>query len=197
MKVIGFHIIMCFYGFWLPNDQRGSGSDWVRSKNLLKFGPANPNTSNRSVAATPFDPEIRRLARSELLYPYVELNGEQARSVAVGFRNEISAYGGAIHALTILPSHTHLVVPTHRYDISRFAGRLKGSATRQLKADGLHPLANHRDKSGQIPSPWARLPWVVYLFTDDDVHRSIDYVERNPLKEGKPRQHWHFVTPWR
>jgi hypothetical protein len=90
---------MRFYGFWLPNDQRGSGSDWVRSKNLLKYAPANPNPDNRSVAAKPFDPEIRRLARSELLYPYVELNGEQARSVAVGFRNEISAYGGAIHAL--------------------------------------------------------------------------------------------------
>jgi REP element-mobilizing transposase RayT len=197
MKVIGFHIIMCFYGFWLPNDQRRSGSDWVRSKNLLKYGPATRIDGNRSVAAKPFDPMVRKLARSELLYPHVELNGEQALSVAKGFRNEITEYGGAIHALTILPSHTHLVVPAHRYDISRFAGRLKGAATRQLKVDGLHPLADCRDSRGAIPSPWARLPWVVYLFTEQDAYRSIDYVEKNPLKEGKPRQHWHFVTPWR
>jgi REP element-mobilizing transposase RayT len=196
MKVIGFHIIICNYGFWLPNDQRGSGSDYVRSKDLLKYGPANPNVENRSVAGNPFDPEIRRLARSELLYPHVELNGQQALSVAVGFRNEITSYGGAIHALTILPNHTHLVVPSLRYDVSRFAGRLKGAATRQLKADGLHPLANSRDKKGEIPSPWARLPWVVYLFTEEDMNRSIRYVEDNPLKDGKPRQHWNFVTPW-
>ena len=197
MKVIGFHIIMCFYGFWLPNDERGSGSDWVRNKGLLKYGPANPVDGRRSVAGKPFDPQVRRLARSELRCPHVELNGTQALSVAKGFRNEITHYGGTIHALTILPSHTHLVVPIHRYDVRRFCGRLKGAATKQLNADGLHPLAGFREGDGSVPSPWARLPWVVYLFTDDDMVRSIDYVEKNPLKEGKPIQKWHFVTPWR
>jgi hypothetical protein len=44
---------------------------------------------------------------------------------------------------------------------------------------------------------WARLRWVVYLFDDDDVRRSVDHVERNALKSGKPREHWHLVTPWR
>ena len=24
--IIGWHIVMCAYGFWLPNDSRGSGS---------------------------------------------------------------------------------------------------------------------------------------------------------------------------
>jgi hypothetical protein len=184
MDLLGFHIIRCFYGFWLPNDGRGSGSDWVRNKNLLKFGPANPTDGRRSVAGAPFDPDVRRLARSELLYPHVELNGEQARSVANGFRNEITQFRGAIRALTILPSPAHLVVPTHRYDIRRFCGRRKGAATKQLNADGLHPLAGFRDGNGAAPSPWARLPWVVYLFTDGDMVRSMDYVEVNPLKEG-------------
>jgi REP element-mobilizing transposase RayT len=196
MNVIGFHIIMCFYGFWLPNDERGSGSDWVRNKSLLKYGPANPVDGSRSVAGKRFDPAIRKLARSELLYPHVEINGPQALSVAKGFRNEITQYGGAIHALAILPSHSHLVIPPPRYDVVRFAGRLKGAATRQLKEDGSHPLAKYRDRRGQIPSPWARLPWVVYLFTDADIDRSIKYVENNPLRDGKPPQHWNFVTPW-
>src|SRR5688500_18248712 len=50
-KVIGFHIIGCTYGFWLPNDERGSGSDFVRSEALTRFGPANPVTHQRSVAS--------------------------------------------------------------------------------------------------------------------------------------------------
>jgi hypothetical protein len=29
-----------------------------------------------------------------------------------------------------------------------------------------------------------------------DVKRAILYVEDNPLKEGKPRQHWSFVQLW-
>ena len=48
--VIGFHVIGCTYGFWLPNDERGSGSDFVRSAALVKFGPANPVGHRRSVA---------------------------------------------------------------------------------------------------------------------------------------------------
>jgi hypothetical protein len=28
------------------------------------------------------------------------------------------------------------------------------------------------------------------------VRRAILYVEDNPLKEGKPRQRWSFVTPF-
>jgi hypothetical protein len=39
-RVIGFHVIGCTYGFWLPNDERGSGSGFVRSDALTKFGPA-------------------------------------------------------------------------------------------------------------------------------------------------------------
>ncbi len=187
---------MCFYGFWLPNDQRGSGSDSVRKAELRKYGPATKTDGRRSVAWRASDPEIRRLARSELDYPHVEINGRQALAVARGFEREINSFGGAIHALVVLPQHTHLVASEIRYDVRRFAGRLKGAATKQLNAEGIHPLADYREKNGAVPSPWARLPWVVYLFGDADVRRSIDYVERNPLKEGKQRQRWSFVTPW-
>jgi hypothetical protein len=31
---------------------------------------------------------------------------------------------------------------------------------------------------------------------DEDVYRAIKYVEDNPGKEGKKRQHWSFVVPY-
>ena len=140
--------------------------------------------------------EIRRLARESLKYPYVELTGLQALSVGKGFANELRQYGGALHACTILENHFHVVTPRHRYDVRRFAGRLKGAATKQLRADGIHPLQDYPLPDGSLPSPWARLPWVVYLWTEEDMRRAIEYVEKNPVRQGKPRQRWSFVTPY-
>ena len=193
---LGFHILCTTYGFWLPNDERGSGSDFVRADHLTPFGPANPVSTRRSVAYKPFDREIRRLARASLRYPHVELTGRQARAVGRGFGNEVGAYGGTLHACAILENHTHLVTGPHRYDVRRFAGRLKGAATKQLRAEGLHPLADYPLPDGSLPSPWARLPWVVYLWTEQDMRRAIRYVEDNPLRQRKPKQKWSFVVPY-
>ena len=193
---LGFHIICTTYGFWLPNEERGSGSDFVRADHLRKFGPANPALTRRSVAYKPYDREIRRAARESLKYPYVELSGRQALAVAHGFANELSCFGGTLHACAILETHFHVVTPQHRYDVRRFAGRLKGAATKQLRAERLHPLRDHPLPDGSLPSPWSRLPWVVYLWTEEDMLRAIDYVEQNPIRSRKPGQRWSFVVPY-
>jgi REP element-mobilizing transposase RayT len=196
--ILGFHVVATMYGFWLPNDPRGSGSDFVRADHLRKWGPATQVTHARPVAAVPHDIEVRMMAKEDLMYEPVAVTGIHARSIGNGFSNEIRQYGGVILACVILPTHTHLVLGPHRYDIRRFVGRLKGAATKQLNADGLYRPkvsggAQHRAFS---PSPWSRLPWVRYIWTEDDLLREIDYVEKNPLKEGKPLQHWSFVTPY-
>ena len=38
--VLAYHLILTAYGFWLPNDPRGSWSDFVRAWELRRFGPA-------------------------------------------------------------------------------------------------------------------------------------------------------------
>jgi REP element-mobilizing transposase RayT len=192
----GFELILTNYGFWLPNDQRGSGSDHVRSEALREFGPANPVSHRRSVAWKPFDREIRRKARAALKYNPVLFDGRQALAVAHGMANEIKIHGGTIHAFAILPNHTHVVVGPPRYDVRRFAGRLKGAATKQLRAEGLHPLADYPKVDGTLPSPWSEDPWVVYLFSGADIVRTIDYTNQNPVKAGLPAQNWSFVTPY-
>lgn len=195
-RVIGFHVIGCTYGFWLPNDQRGSGSDYVRKPSLRQFGPATLVTHRRSVAREPFDPEIRKLARESLMYPHVVFNREQIESICRGFAREIEQYRAApMHALAQLPNHFHFVCGPCRYDVRRFEGRLKGAATRQLLEEGLHPLQSFRDKSGIIPSPWSVKPWVVYLFEPQDVTRSIEYVNRNLRRAGIfPQDHPFLVS---
>lgn len=77
--VIAYHTIITAYGFWLPNDPRGSWSDYVRSWELRRFGPATKVETRRSVARRPHD-RLRRLAAKQALkYPVVHFTGVQAR----------------------------------------------------------------------------------------------------------------------
>ena len=44
---------------------------------------------------------------------------------------------------------------------------------------------------------WADGPWKVFLRTPEDVCGRIEYVRRNPMKEGLPEQSWECVVPYR
>ncbi len=87
----GYHVIFGTYGFWLPNDPRGSWSEFVASWELSRFGKATKSPDRIEIAA-----------------------------------NE----------------------------------------------------------------------WKVFLDTEEAIENAIRYVEENPMKEGKPRQRWSFVTPF-
>lgn len=34
------------------------------------------------------------------------------------------------------------------------------------------------------------------LHSTADIERVVDYIRKNPLKEGLPEQNWSFVTPY-
>jgi hypothetical protein len=60
----------------------------------------------------------------------------------------------------------------------------------RLRDSDIHPLAAHRQPDeDRPPKMWARGEWKVYLDSINDIVRAIRYVENNPLKEGKKRQH--------
>ena len=150
-KVIGFHVIGCTYGFWLPNDERGSGSDFVRSDALTKFGPANPVNHTRSVARKPHDREIRQLALNALRYPPVVLTNAQIDSACRGVATEVERFRAApMYVFAQLRNHFHFVCGPCRYDIRRFEARIKGAATKQLLADNLHPMQKFADTDARF-----------------------------------------------
>lgn len=183
----------------MPNDERGSGSDYVRNRKLLPFGEATKHkvNSRRSVANRSFDREVKRLARESLMYPPVELTGAQALSCGKGIRTAVERHGLVIWACCIQPDHTHLVVKRHHNPIEQVIRQVRTEMTTQLLADGLHPLAEYREKDGSIPCAWGRSPWKVFLDDEDGILRSIDYVRDNPLRRKLPRQTWGFVASYR
>jgi REP element-mobilizing transposase RayT len=194
--VLAYHLVLCTHGFWLPNDPRGSKSTVVRAPHLRPFGPANPTPEQRSVARLPHDIALRIRAKEALVYPEVVFTGRQAQSVGRGFAAQVAKSGYVIHACSILPCHVHLIVKRHRYPIEQVQRLSRQAATARLLEDGRHPFANQRTVKGRLPSIWGQDGWKVFLFTMDEICERIRYVEENPVKEGKPSQHWSFIRPF-
>lgn len=191
--LLGFHVIFSTYGYWLPNDPRGSWSDWIRNWEMLRYGAATKVDTRESVAGVKHDVALRKRAKEALAYPEVFLTGAQAQAVGIGFRTAVAETDYAILACSIMPQHVHLVIGPHARDIDRIVGHLKSRATQQLNLQGIHPLAGYKQSDGTTPSPWCRNCWKVFIFSQRHLRDAIRYVEENPLKEGKPRQHWSFV----
>jgi REP element-mobilizing transposase RayT len=195
--VLGVHLCWGAYGFWLPNDPRGSGSERVWAEHLREFGEATKvEDRTRSKARVPHDRGKRLAAKRSLKYPAVMFTGVQARAIGRGFGELAAEIGLAVWACAILPDHVHLVVGPSDIHAEVLAQRLKGKATRRLMDKGLHPFSDLALPAKYPSKCWQRGGWKVYLFEELAVRRAVEYVEDNPLKEGKPRQRWPFVVPY-
>jgi REP element-mobilizing transposase RayT len=193
--MLAAHVILSMYGFWLPNDPRGSWSDFVAAWELLRFGKATKADTSDSVAYVRHDRAKRIEAKRALKYPPVLLAGLQARAVARGFARAVRESGYPIHACSILDDHVHLVLSPHARTIEQIVRHLRGRASHQLRSEGIHPLASHALSDGSLPSVWSEGMWKVFCHDAHHVGCAIRYVEQNPAREGKRDQHWSFVTP--
>jgi REP element-mobilizing transposase RayT len=195
--MLGWHLIFSTYGFWLLNDERGSGSARVRAQHIYEVGGAATKVhTTQSVANRPHDVMLRRAAREALKYPAVELGGIQARAVGRGFATICQKIELVIHACSILPDHVHVVVAAHQLDGDELIACLKRAGTRGMNDEGLHPLRTFARNIGKHPSPWAAGGWKVMLFTPKQMWARIRYVEQNPSRAGLRPQRWSFVVPY-
>ena len=193
--MIAFHAIITTYGFWLPNDPRGSWSTYVGSRELHHFGgDATKVNTTRSVADREHDTRFRVTAKSCLQYPVVRFTGKQVRSVAGGIQTVAQTSNYPILALAVMPTHIHAVIGTSQRDPSRIIGHLKRGATDRLIEDAVHP---YRENKKVTHSCWAKQAWKVFIDTDKHLERAIGYVENNPLKDGLARQRWSFIESHR
>ncbi|MCX7422584.1 MAG: hypothetical protein NT013_23995 [Planctomycetia bacterium] len=191
----GYHVIIVTYGSWLPNDPRGSWSDFVAAWELYRFGRVPRAPANGSLSNNPQLAIQRGQIQRSLKYPAVQFTGQQARAVGNGFLNAANKNRITIWACSILPEHVHLVLGRCAKSCETKTNFLKGEATKELNKQNLHPLAAH-SKDGRTPTPWAKKHWQVYLDSEQAIENAMAYVLDNPEKEGKPRQTWPCVTPF-
>src|SRR4051794_39870774 len=112
--VIAHHLIWTLYGWWLPNDPRGSCShvlrnDLLRDLGELHYGRKRLQPASRDIRA--FYDQVRPL----LKHPLLDLSGNAIHSVARGFAEAIRAYGYTCYAGAILFDHVHLIIRKHKH----------------------------------------------------------------------------------
>jgi REP element-mobilizing transposase RayT len=187
-----YHLIISAYGFWLPNDPRGSWSDFVGAWELLKFGGPTKVNDKRSYAHDPHHRERRLDAKRSLKYPPVRFDPAQRTIIVEGFARAVEEGNYVVHACCIGYDHAHLVIARHSRTIERISGHFKSKSSMALRAAGCHPLACH-PKGDTIPSPWSDGSWSVFINDEAQARSAIDYVTRHPMKEGLTAQQWAFV----
>ncbi len=193
----GYHVILPMYGYWLPNDPRGSWSEFIRKWELVQFGPIRFGTERRALGELSVEELLERdRARSSLAFPPVTLTDRQALNIAHGFEMHCRKCNYTLWACAILPEHTHLVIARHSYAVEQMSNLKKGAASRNLTEDHLHPLAGYQIKNGRTPSPWAARCWKIFLDSEEAIENAIGYVFDNPAKEGKKPQPWPFLVPF-
>ena len=195
--ILAHHVIFGAYGFWLPNDPRGSWSEFVGSYELYQFGGASKTTERRSVAHRPHDRGLRLAAKEALERPAVRFDARQIEAVGAGIETYVTKSKLPVWACAVMPDHVHIVIANTVMSVEQRVIQLKGSATETLCDRLIHPFQQDLPPSARPPKCFARGEWKVFLNTDEDVERAIRYVENNPLKEGLPRQFWKFISPWR
>jgi REP element-mobilizing transposase RayT len=188
--VIAYHIIFGAYGFWLPNDPRGSMSSYVFASRLQRFGP--PARLREDTTLTAADAAQLAEMRSELKYPAVRFSADQIEVVGRAFGDISKKLRLVFYSAAIMPDHVHVVAARQGMYAEDIVGYLKRAASRELRKAKLHPLAQFKERKDRLPTPWCEHGWKVFLFDINEIEHAVQYVNDNPKEAGLPPQQW----PW-
>jgi REP element-mobilizing transposase RayT len=184
--VVGHHLIWTAYGFWLPNDPRGSSSHTIRVDLLAPLGELHKGRK----AVQPTSAEIRSFyeqADELLAHNRLILSDEDIQLVGASFGRTIREHGYTCYECAIMPDHVHLLIRRHRDWAEQMIEYLQEDSKKALLSAQRRPV-NH--------PVWGGSGWKRFLSTRKDMEQIARYIRENPLKIGRPEQHWDFVTKY-
>jgi REP element-mobilizing transposase RayT len=184
--VIAYHLVWMGYGWWLPNDPRGSMSTYVKQDVLKELGQLHYGRK----LLQPRSWEIRAyLQRSEALlaFPRLTFGNAEVNCIARAFASAIERFKYTCYACAIMPDHIHILIRKHKHKFEEMVRNLQRESHLLLRDKGFvdmeHPI-------------WGGHGWGVFLDHPDDIWRTIPYIEQNPVKIGLPEQQYNFVKPY-
>jgi REP element-mobilizing transposase RayT len=184
--IAGYHLIWTAYGWWLPNDPRGSTSHEVRCAAIaglgeLHYGRKKIQPAGRIVR------EFFDAARSVLKHELLEFTEEDIRAIGGAFADVIRARSYTCYGCAIMPDHVHVLIRKHRDLAETMIGHLQDASRTAVIQLG---------RRKQNHPVWGGPGWKVYLNSLDDMERTVRYVRNNPPKMGLPAQMWPFVEKY-
>ena len=184
--VIAYHLIWSAYGFWLPNDPRGSTSHNVEDKKIAELGEWHFGRRKIQPPGKVIR-EFQEKAAAVLKYSLLKFEGREVEEFTAAFRETIDQQRYTCYACAIMPDHVHILIRKHKHSAEEMIEYLQEAGRLRLRK------ANHR--SGDHPV-WGGEGWKVFLYHPSEVRRIIRYIERNPMEWGLPKQKWPFVVEY-
>ena len=184
--VIAHHLIWTAYGWWLPNDPRGSSSHYIASEVIAELGELHYGRKKLQPAGR----EIRAFydrAREALRFPLMTFDAAARGEIGAAFADVVEAERYTCYACAVMPDHVHLLIRKHKHPAEEMIARFQRAARDRL-AKTCHRTADH--------PTWGGPGWKVFLDHPDEVRRTVTYIEKNPLPLGLPRQRWPFVKDY-
>jgi REP element-mobilizing transposase RayT len=184
--VLAHHLIWMGYGWWLPNDLRGSMSTYIASDIIAQLGELHFGRKK----VQPLSREIRAFydhAAHVLKFPLLNFSWREIEVIAQAFAQCIAINNYTCYACAILLDHVHLIIRKHK--------DLAETMIEKLQHASREAVIELGERNFDHPV-WGGNGWKVFLDSPEDIWRTIPYVEENPLKLRMPEQKWLFVTPY-
>jgi REP element-mobilizing transposase RayT len=181
--VAAYHLIWTAYGWWLPNDPRGSSSHEIRSDIIGTLGELHHGRKK----VQPASADIRRFyenARQVLKHQLCTFTEADIAAIANSFANTIGEHRYTCYACAIMTDHIHMLIRKHRHQAEEMIQNLQEVSRLDLIKAGNFP-GEH--------SVWGGPGWKVFLDSQNDIKRTVNYIEDNPRKANRPVQSWSFV----
>lgn len=184
--VVCYHLIWTAYGWWLPNDPRGSLSQVITTDVLAQLGEIHYGRKRIQPAGRvirDFYQKAKPLLKHELL----KMDEHDIPSITESFAEVIRRRNYTCYACAIMPDHVHILIRKHRDTAEKMIEGFQATSREMLI----------QQQSRTVDHPvWGGPGWKVFLDSREDVERTIRYIEQNPIKIGKPLQKWDYVTPY-
>lgn len=184
--VVGYHLIWTTYGWWLPNDPRGSSSHEIRVEQIAALGPLH-HSRKRIQPVSAVLRQFYEQAGGLLKHPLLICSDEQVALIGAAIGQVIQEHRYTCYACAVMPEHVHLLIRRHR-DWAETMIECFQKASRQALIEAGHRAVTH--------PVWGGPGWKVFLNTRADMSRIEDYIRKNPEKAGREAQVWDFVKPY-
>jgi len=176
--VIAHHLMWTAYGYWLPNDPRGSMSREIREERLEQLGSRHYGRKAEQPSAAE-QRAFREQAQSVLKHELLAIDSDDVRILAGSFADVIRDRNYTCYACAIMPDHVHLLIRKHRDK-----GELMIEQLQQVTRDA---LIQEGRRTVDHPA-WGGPGWDVFQRTQRQVETTIEYIRNNPVKIGRPVQ---------
>jgi REP element-mobilizing transposase RayT len=184
--VIAHHLIWTAYGFWLPNDPRGSTSHNVEDKKIAELGQWH--FGRRKIQPTgKVIREFQERAAAVLKYSLMKFDRQDVETLAEAFAEVVKQHKYTCYACAIMPDHVHVLIRKHKHTAEEMIEHFQESGRLRLCK------AKHRSWDHPI---WGGEGWKVFLYHPTEVHHIIHYIEKNPVQWGLPPQKWSFIAEY-